>query len=187
MSPARLRAALVAGLLAAALPAWAREPLPLAVSADFELTDHDGARRDGREFRGRPVIVYFGYASCPHSCGMALNAISAALDELGSRAAEVTALFVTVDPGRDTPSRMSAFLEKFHPAIVGLTGGADEIARVRRDFGVAARRIEESGRFERLYEHGTFLYLLDADGELQSILPPILPPGRLAALLRDRL
>lgn len=170
-------------LLLAVAAGRADESLPLPVGGDFTLTDQHGVRRDSGEFRGRPVLLYFGYTSCPHSCGMALNTISAVLDGLGPRASELAALFVTVDPEHDTPARLAAFLANFHPAIVGLTGSDGEIERVRAGFRVDARRIADPGRFERLYEHGTFIYVLDADGKLRSILPPVLPPERIAGIV----
>lgn len=177
----------ILAVLAAVQPADAGEALPLGIGGDFVLTDQNGTRRDSRDFRGRPMLVYFGYASCPHSCGMALNTISAALDDLGPDASRVAALFVSVDPDHDTPERLAAFLGNFHPAIVGLTGSGEEIESVRREFRIAATRIEDPGRFERLYEHSTFIYLMGTEGELQSILPPVMPPERIAALLRGRL
>lgn len=177
----------ILAILAAAESARAGDALPLGIGGDFVLTDQNGTPRDSRDFRGRPMLVYFGYASCPHSCGMALNTISAALDELGPDANAVTALFVSIDPEHDTPARLAAFLGNFHPSIVGLTGSGQEVERVRREFRIAATRVADPGRFERLYEHSTFIYLMGAQGELQSILPPVLPPQRIAAILRSRL
>lgn len=174
-------------ILAAVQPARAGDALPLGIGGDFVLTDQNGMQRDSRDFRGRPVLVYFGYASCPHSCGMALNTISAALDALGPDAGSVAALFVSVDPEHDTPARLAAFLDNFHPAIVGLTGSEEEIGNVRREFRIAATRVADPGRFKRLYEHSTFIYLIGKGGELQSILPPVLPPERIADILRSRL
>lgn len=184
----RLPLAALAALAVLALSASARAggALPLDIGGDFTLTDQHGTRRESREFRGRPTLVYFGYTSCPHSCGMALNTISAVLDDLGPDAGAVAALFVSVDPGHDTPARLSSFLRNFHPSIVGLTGSEAEIERVRHDFRIAATRIPDPGRFERLYEHSTFIYLIGPDGELQSILPPVMPPDRIAAILRSR-
>lgn len=180
-------ALVIVAILAAAQPARAGDALPLGIGGDYVLTDETGMRRDSHDFRGRPMLVYFGYASCPHSCGMALNTISAALDELGPDASAVAALFVSIDPEHDTPARLAAFLDNFHRSIVGLTGSAEEVERVRRTFRIAARRLEDPGRFERLYEHSTFIYLMGPDGQLQSILPPVMPPERIAALLRSRL
>lgn len=176
----------ILALLAAPSPARAGDALPLGIGGDFVLTDQAGERHDSRDFRGRPTLVYFGYTSCPHSCGMALNTISSVLDELGPDADRIAALFVSVDSEHDTPRRLAAFLGNFHPAIVGLTGNGAEVERVRRAFRIAARRVAESGRFDRLFEHSTFIYLLGADGALQSILPPILPPERVAAIVRSR-
>ena len=184
----RRAATAVAGMAFLALAAGgasAAEPFPVAIGADFTLIDHHGAARSSSEFRGRLTLVYFGYTSCPHSCGMALNAISAALDELGSAAERVVPLFVTVDPEYDSPKRLAAHLRNFHPAIVGLTGSASDVAAVRDSFRAAAQRVAEPGAFARLVDHTTFIYLMGPDGEPLSFLPAMLPPARIAGIVRD--
>lgn len=179
-----------AGLAALALAAgtgFAAEPFPAGFGGGFTLTDHRGTARSSDEFRGRLVLVYFGYTACPHSCGMALNTISAALDALGPQADSVVPLFVTVDPEHDTPDRLAAHLRNFHPAIVGLTGSASSIGALRDGYRVAAEAVADPGAFERLVEHTTFIYLVGPGGEALSLLPPMLPPGRIAAIVRSHL
>lgn len=183
-----LRAAAGAAVVALAAGAGpAAEPFPLGLGAEFKLTDHHGTVRRSEEFRGRLVLVYFGYTACPHTCGMALNTISAALDELGGEAASVVPLFVTVDPEYDTPDRLAAYLRNFHPAIVGLTGSASETAAVRDGYRAKAEAVADPGAFERLVDHTTFIYLVGRDGETLSVLPPMLPPARIAAILRSHM
>lgn len=177
----------MAFLAAAAGLAPAAEPLPVDIGGDFTLIDQSGRTRQSSEFRGRLMLVWFGYTECPHTCGMALNAMSAALDDLGTQAAQVVPLFVTVDPAHDTPERMAAHLAHFHPSFVGLTGSKAEIARVEAEYRASAEQVADPGKFKRLFEHTTFIYLIGRNGEPLSLLPPMLPPERIAAILRSHL
>ena len=99
------------------------------VGGPFELTDHTGRRRTDADFRGKLVVLYFGYTSCPDVCPTELQAITLALDKLGAAADAVQPLFITVDPERDTPSRLADFVSSFHPRLVALTGA---IAAIRK-------------------------------------------------------
>lgn len=174
-------------LAAAAGLALAAEPLPLDIGGDFTLVDQQGRARDSGEFRGRFMLVWFGYTECPHTCPMALGAISAALDELGPQAEAVVPIFVTVDPDHDTPERLSAHLANFHPAFVGLTGAPDDIARIQAGYRTSARQIADPGQFKRLFEHSTLIYLMSRNGEPLSLLPATLPPERITAIIRGHL
>jgi len=183
-----LRSAIgMAFLASAAGLAPAAEPLPLDIGGNFTLVDQHGQTRHSSDFRGRLLLVWFGYTKCPHTCGMALNAISAALDDLGPQAEGVVPLFVTIDPEHDTPERMAAHLAHFHASFVGLTGSEADIARVESAYRASAERVADPGKFERLFEHTTFIYLIGRDGEPLSLLPPMLPPARIAAILRSHL
>ncbi len=177
------RLLLALALLLATGPAPAAERLPLDIGGGFTLVDQAGQTRDSAEFRGRLMLVWFGYTECPHTCPMALGAISAAMEDLGDRAAAVVPVFVTVDPEHDTPARMAAYLARFHPAFVGLTGQPEDIANVQASYRIAARRIVDSGQFERLFEHTTLIYLMGRDGAPLSLLPATLPPERIAEIL----
>lgn len=189
MTGRALRLLLAAGLALALQgpPAAAATPFPVAFGGDFSLVDHTGQPRDSDTLRGRLMLVYFGYTECPHSCGMALGMMSAVLDELGAQAAEVAPLFVTVDPAIDTPERLAAYLGHFHPAIVGLTGGAAALDDLRRDFRASAMPVADPGAFDRLVDHSTYLYLLGRDGEPLSLLQPMMPPEIVAGIVRSHL
>ncbi|MDH5411057.1 MAG: SCO family protein [Alphaproteobacteria bacterium] len=165
----------------------ATEPLPLDIGGDFTLVDQRGQTRDSSEFRGRLTLIWFGYTECPHSCPMALSAMSAALDLLGQEAGAVVPLFVTVDPDHDTPARMTTHLANFHPAFVGLTGSRNDIAKLQTDYRTSTRKVADPGQFTRLFEHGTLIYLMGRGGEPLSLLPATLPPERIAAILRGYL
>ena len=177
----------MAFLVLAAGTAPAAEPLPLDIGGDFALVDQSGDVRRSEEFDGRLKLVWFGYTECPHACTMALDTISAALDEMGVEAESVVPLFVTVDPEHDTPARMATHLANFHPSFVGLTGARDDIAQVRAGYRAAAQRIANSGAFERLFEHTMLIYLMGRGSEPLSLLPAMLPPERIAEIVHGYL
>jgi len=183
-----VRVVAVAATLGSAVGvAAAAEPFPVVFGDDFTLVDQNGRTRSSREFRGRLLLVYFGYTACPHSCGMALATMSAALDALGPDADAVAPLFVTVDPGHDTPDRLAAHLRNFHPAIVGLTGSAAAIGALSDGYRVTVEAVADPGAFERLIDHTTYIYVVGRDGAALSLLPPMLPPRRIAAILRSHM
>jgi cytochrome oxidase Cu insertion factor (SCO1/SenC/PrrC family) len=103
---------LIEGLLSGRVP----------VGGSFELTDQTGLRRTDADFRGKLVVLYFGYTYCPDVCPAELQSISLALDNLGAAAEVVQPLFITVDPERDNPARLADFVSSFHPRLIGLTG-----------------------------------------------------------------
>jgi protein SCO1/2 len=151
--------------------------------ADFSLIDHTGVRRSDIDFRGRYMLVYFGYTECPYTCGIALTGLVESLDRLGEAAARLAPLFITVDPENDTPARMAAYVGKFHPDLIGLTGMPEEVCRVLANFRIEATVAADPGTFERLVNHTPFIYLFGPDGALLTFLPPILPPERMAEII----
>ena len=181
-----MRIAIVLCLALAAAPAAAESP-PHDIGGPFTLIDQSGETRSDADFGDRLRLVYFGYTQCPFTCGTALNTISAALDELGADAARIAPLFISVDPEFDTPARIAAYLVNFHPMIVGLTGSAAQIDRVRADYRVAAQKAADFGAFARIIDHTPYVYLIGPDGRLLTLLPPIVPPDRMAEIIRSYL
>jgi len=189
----RLAALCLATALAAApVPSGADAPGPAlpflsAIEVAFDLTDHDGRRVTEADFRGRPVALFFGYANCESICSVALPRMGAALDLLGEEGARIAALMVTVDPEHDTPGAMKAGLARHHPRLVGLTGSEAALAAVRERFRVEVSKVAEDPTGAPIYAHGGFVYLIDAEGRVQTALPPILGPERMAELMRKYL
>ena len=179
-------------------PAWAQQPqgagaatgpalsseLPLDVGGPFSLVDHLGRRWTDRDFRGEFLIVYFGYTSCPFTCPIAVANIAGAMDALGDDASGVRPLFVTVDPAYDTPERLAAYVRRIHPRMLGLTGSSDELDRILSAYWVHAREVEDSGGYERLFDHSPIGYLIGPDGKALTLLPPIVSPDRMAEIVR---
>jgi cytochrome oxidase Cu insertion factor (SCO1/SenC/PrrC family) len=156
------------------------------VGGPFELTDHTGRRRTDADFRGKLVVLYFGYMSCPDVCPTELQAISLALDKLGAAADPVQPLFITVDPERDTPARLADYVSSFHPRLVGLTGSVPAIRQTALAYRVYfAKPAAPAENYP--VDHTGFIYLVGADGRFLGFLPPGLPPDAIADAIGARL
>lgn len=151
-----------------------------AVDTSFSLTDHHGKPRTLQDFRGRMLIVYFGYMFCPDICPTDLQMIAQAIDRLGPKGGAVQPLFITLDPERDTKEALANYVPLFHPRLVGLTGTPEQIRRVARGYKVYFSRSSEGRMSAYLLDHSAFIYLVDAGGRYAGFLPPGTSPDRLA-------
>ncbi len=133
-----------------------------AIGGSFHLVDEDGKRRSDADFRGKLMLVYFGYTYCPDICPTTLQTMGQALDELGDGADKVAPLFITVDPDRDTPDHLKGYTEQFNPRILGLTGSPQEIADAARVYRVYYRK--SGSGFDYLMDHSSIVYLMDRNG-----------------------
>lgn len=166
------------------LPAWAGAA-PVAVGGPFVLTAPDGTTVTDETYRGKWLLVFFGYTYCPDICPTTLNEIAASLDQLGPDAAKLQPLFITVDPERDTPEVMGQFTVAFDARIVGLTGSAQQIATVAREYGAyGAVGNAGAGDKDYLVDHSTYIYLMDPQGEFARGFDAGTPGGRIAVALR---
>jgi len=157
--------------------------------ADFgrqlNLTDHNGQRRSLDDFRGKLVVLFFGYTHCPDVCPTTLSDMAMALKQLTpEQAAQVQVLFVSVDPERDTPEILQAYVPYFHPSFLGLLGSAEEIRAAAKEFRIVYRRHVESGASAYLIDHTAGSYLIDTQGKLRAYLPFAQPAPDLAHDLR---
>src|ERR1051325_375073 len=133
-------AILVAGLFAS--PASRADTLPASstlIAGDFELETLDGRTVTEADYRGKWLLIYFGYTSCPDVCPTVLNEIGGALNELGPLAAKLQPIFITVDPTRDKPKVLAAYLQSFDPRIVGLYGSGEQTEAAAKNFHVYYR------------------------------------------------
>ena len=187
----RLALALAMGLAQTALAHEATsgpaQPFPIEITPRFALIDQTGRAVTHADFAGRPMVIFFGYASCQSICSVALPGIAAALDILGPEGAEIAPILITVDPARDTPAAMARRLAQIHPSLIGLTGSEAALAEARAVFQIEVRQVAETPDGAPLYAHGSFIYLVGRDGVVKSLLPPILSPERMAALMRKYL
>ncbi len=162
------------------------EPVAL-IGGDFTLTDTEGKRRTDAEFRGKHMLVFFGFTNCPDFCPTALVTISQALEKLGPKADKLAAIFITVDPERDTPAQLKNYAQNFDKRIVMLTGSPDEIASVARAYRVyyAKRPLEKAGEYTM--DHSAYLYFLGADGKYLTHFRYGVAPEDLAKALAKQL
>jgi protein SCO1/2 len=170
---------------APAIPEGARIELSDQFSSDFDLIDTKGDPARDEDFRGKTMIVYFGFASCPDVCPLALSRLSAALAELSdTERASLVPVFITVDPERDTPEALARFLA-FEPALVGLTGSKAAVDAARASFKVFARKTQNAGSaLGYSVDHSSFFFVVDRTGRVEFALNDDLTPQELAAVLR---
>jgi len=157
-----------------------------AIGGPFVLTDQDSKTRSDGDFRGQWVLLYFGYSFCPDVCPTTLARMADVLDKLGIRAKRVTPVFVTVDPERDTPKVLKAYLESFGPRFVGLTGALPAITKTAHEYRVYfAKHPMEGGGYA--VDHSSTIYLLGPHGEFVTYYNEDAQPDAIAADLRQRL
>ena len=191
LAVAVLLAALVLGLAFFWQPELPERPLPMAsapAGGDFTLQSAGGpvALQD---FRGKLVLVYFGYTYCPDICPTALAATAEGLKLLTpEELARVAVIFISVDPERDTPARLKEYAEFFHPAIVGVTGSPEELAGIARRYGVFyARQSVETAGGGYVVDHTSDTYVVGVDGKLDGKIAHATAPEQVAAEIRKRL
>jgi protein SCO2 len=162
---------------------WQREP----IGGPFQLTDHTGKHRRDSDFRGQLMLVYFGFTYCPNVCPIDLQQIGEAMRILGPAAAEVAALFITLDPERDTVNLLRQYAPAFHPQIVGLTGSVQAIWQTADAYKVYYAKVAVAGAARYTIDHSSFIYLMGRDGKYLGFMPPSTPAARIAAIIRPHL
>jgi protein SCO1/2 len=136
------------------------------IGGPFTLIDQNGKTITDHDFAGRYKLVFFGFTHCPDICPAELQVIAAALDKLGSKADKVVPIFITVDPDRDTPAVVGAFVKNFGPRFVGLSGSPPAIAAVAKEYRVAYSKVEQPGSAnDYTVDHSALVYLMGPDGE----------------------
>jgi protein SCO1/2 len=133
---------------------------------DFALTDHNGQLRTLADFKGKVVTVFFGFTHCPDVCPTTLGEMAMVMKELGGDADRLQVLFVTVDPERDTAEVLKRYVPAFHPAFLGLTGNAEDIARTAKEFKIfyQKQKLPTAGY---TMDHSAGTYILDGEGRLR--------------------
>ena len=180
MSPG-LRHTARALLLCCLLEPWANALAGEGVGS-VQLIDQDGADFRLSSLHGSVALLLFGFTHCPHICPLEMSRLTAALQTLEGRGQEVKAIFITVDPQRDSPAVIKKYLSHFHPAIVGLTGTPGNLATVTDYYRV--KRVQlPTAQGSYLVDHGNSLYLLNSQGEPEALVPPGLPASHIVTLV----
>ena len=149
---------------------------PPARAAPFTLTDHTGQALSLQDLRGSPVLLFFGFTHCPDVCPLTLTRLSEALRGAGDAGAEARVLLVTVDPARDTPTALAAYVRNFGPGVTGLTGSEPQIRAILRAYGVYA----EAGHDDPgVLAHTTAVFGIDREGMIRVLLRPDVPRDEL--------
>lgn len=142
------------------------EILGTSIGGDFTLTDHQGRRRSLSQYQGKVVALFFGYTHCPDICPSTMLDYAEAIKRLGHNAGQVQVLFVSVDPERDTPRALSAYLPHFNRSFVGLTSATSELEQVKKQYKIIAQKVEQPyGCYS--VDHSTGSYLLDKQGRVR--------------------
>jgi len=142
---------------------------PAREAPDFTLSGSDGAKLQLRDYRGKVVLLAFGFTSCPDVCPTTLAVLARARSQLGRDGNEVKVVYVTVDPERDDAKRMRRYLAAFDPAFIGGTGTADKLAAVRKEYGIAADKKPAGAGY--VVAHSSYTYLIDRAGKLRALMP----------------
>ena len=161
---------------------WNREP----IGGPFALVDQNGKPRTNEDFRGKVMLVYFGFTYCPDVCPTDLQNIGLALDQLGPAGEQIQPLFITVDPERDTAEHLKDYVPMFHPRLIGLTGDAAAVHAAAAAYRTYYAKIPLKGD-DYTVDHSSFTYVVGADGQYLGFFPPGTPPERIAESLRPRL
>ena len=190
MRPSFAAVALLAVLFGGAMPAWATDP-PAAqqatpeIGGPFTLVDQDGHLATDTKFRGKWLLVYFGYTHCPDVCPTALSDMAAAIDGLDpARRSKVQVIFITVDPDRDTPKVMKDYVSAFEDAnITGLTGTRYQVNAAAKAYQVRVRRREGTDG-DYTMSHSSTINIMGPDGRFIVLSPPERIADHLAELVR---
>jgi protein SCO1/2 len=153
-------------------------PLPAAIGGPFALIDQDGKALTDRDLLGKPFLVFFGYTHCPDVCPTTMFELTEAFKALGPDK-KITALFVTVDPERDTAAVLKDYVSNFDPRIQAATGPRESIERVMKTYRVYARRVPGEGP-EYTMDHSAIVYIMDKQGRFVSALNTQLKPEDMA-------
>ncbi|WP_448034945.1 SCO family protein [Bradyrhizobium liaoningense] len=162
-------ASLIVGLL---IMFWAMGGLskvaqPAAIGGPFQLTDQNGKAVTDKSLKGKPTLIFFGYTHCPDVCPTSLFEISEVLRVMGKDADKVNAVFISVDPERDTPATMKDYLSSFDPHLEGLSGDPAETAKVISSYRVYAKKVPTKDG-DYTMDHTALIYLMDREGRFVS-------------------
>jgi protein SCO1/2 len=157
------------------------------VGGPFALIDQNGKTRSDADFRGKLLIVYFGYTTCPDICPTDLMEIGKAVAKLGTAGNDVQPLFISVDPDRDTPAVLAPYVAQFHPRLIGLTGTPQQIRAIADSYKAYYAKYLPPDGAVYLIDHTGFVYLMGRSGEYLGFFPPGTTADRMVEIIRQHL
>lgn len=158
------------------------------IGGPFTLVDQNGNTVTDEDFRGKLMLIYFGYSYCPDVCPTELHKMSVALDMLGDKADGVVPIFITVDPERDTVEQMKGYAELFHPRLVALTGTQEQVDAAVKAYRVYYQKVrDEATSLDYLVDHSSFIYLMGRDGAYLTHFDSQSTPDEIARKLGEYL
>lgn len=157
------------------------------VGGPFELIDQDGNKVTNETYKGKLMLIYFGFTYCPDACPTALGVMSAALDKLDVSADRVVPMMITVDPQRDTPQVLKDYVSNFRPGMVGLTGTPEQIAQVAKAYRVYYQKAAGATGEDYLMDHTLLIYLMNGEGKFVKHFTPEATPDQIADEIRKHL
>lgn len=166
-----IRLAALIGLLAT--PVVAESPFPLSIGGPYELVNQHGEIHTQVDPDGKAQLLFFGYANCQQICSAALPMMADIADLVAAEGYDVTPVMITVDPKRDTVEGIGPPLTYFHDGFVGLTGTPEQLQVAYDAFGVEFELLFDDPFDGEIFAHGSFIYLLDKDGVLLTLIPPV--------------
>ena len=163
-------------LLLGSAPAFAGKPAelkagvfePARLAPDFTLSGSNGAPLKMSAFRGKVVLLGFGFSHCTAVCPVTLATLQQAYKKLGAQARDLQVIYITVDPKRDTVAQLKRYMTGFNPSFLGATGSEAQLAAVRKQYGIAAKQAPGP---DGAYSHSSFIYLIDRQGRLRALMP----------------
>lgn len=162
-------------------------PGSVSVGGPFALVDSGGATVTDASFRGRWMLIFFGYTFCPDVCPTELQTVAAALDRLGPLAERVAPVFITIDPERDTPAAVGEYVKLFDERIVGLSGSKEQVAAAAKAYRVYYARARSKDATDYLMDHSSFVYLVGPDGGFRALFRQGVGAPELADAIRTRM
>lgn len=164
-----------------------RLPPGSELGGPFQLVDQDGKPVTDATYGGKFMLIYFGFTFCPDVCPTELQAMSTAIDDLGSPGDMVQPILISVDPARDTPAQLKSYVASFHPRLVGLSGSDEQIAAAAKAYRVYYAKGPSDADGNYVMDHTSFVYLMGPDGKLRSVFRAGASPEVMAGEMEKQL
>jgi cytochrome oxidase Cu insertion factor (SCO1/SenC/PrrC family) len=158
-----------------------------SIGGPFTLVDQNGVVRHDNDFRGKLMLIYFGYTYCPDACPAALTVMTSALDALGDAANDVQPIFVTVDPERDTVAQMKLYASNFHRRLLALSGSVEQTTAAAREYRIFFEKVKPEGSSDYLVDHSSLTFLMGRDGRFLTYFGPEVTADQMVAAIKKYL